>query len=489
MLRRETDRVALLESQRSLCAPSSHPAGVTAFAGDHSSPGAHLPCVGCPPLPPALMAARSGSRVCSSFPRLDGLRLGLPGSPAPLLERSSQRHVAYVGGARPSVSCVEAAEAIAAQLNIPRNAFSVHRFHPEDFLIDFATPEFRNSATGAGSVVHQGFELFFWPWIRQAQATARVMRVLVDIMIEGIPSHAWEWETAYKILGSSCDIISLAPETASREDLSLFKLRAWCRDPNLVPVEKRMDPESRRDFTPPENWRRPRSSYGSGQSGLPDDSDDSFVGGELQVLPWSRGVRDSRGPARVAGDATGAGAGRSYAQALVGRVGPSSWRLPPMNPFLGVGPARRATLAETPVVRLPASSPPVPVLETVVRSPHVLAPRLVGCRSPSRELVVATSLVQEQGMGPVMGSGVAPIIVEAEARAVESATAPAVDQVDQAALGQVPPMVREEDPVDQESLLTESQTIAKDPEAALPVQVTGEVEEVAPSAGSDHSWI
>ncbi|KAE8790829.1 hypothetical protein D1007_34823 [Hordeum vulgare] len=265
-----------------------------------------------------------------------------------------------------------------------------------DFLIVFATPEFRNSATGASSVVHQGFKLFFRPWIRQAQAIARVMRVLVDIMIEGISSHAWEWETADKILGSSCDIISLAPETASREDLSLFKLRAWCRDPNLVPVEKRMWipepveeaglPAARRqaccqlleyptlvhigrmrDFTPPENWRRPASSDGSGQSGLPDDSDDSFVDGELQVLPWSRGVCDSRGPARVAGDAAGAGTGQSYVQALVGRVGLSSWRLPPLNPSLGAGPARCATPAETPVVRLLASSPPVPVLETVVR--------------------------------------------------------------------------------------------------------------------------
>ncbi|KAI4966390.1 hypothetical protein ZWY2020_041088 [Hordeum vulgare] len=269
--------------------------------------------------------------------------------------------VAYVGGARPPVSCVEAAR-----------------------------PSRRNSifpGTRASSVVHQGFKLFFRPWIRQAQAIARVMRVLVDIMIEGIPSHAWEWETADKILGSSCDIISLAPETASREDLSLFKLRAWCRDPNLVPVEKRMWipepveeaglPAARRqaccqlleyptlvhigrmrDFTPPENWRRPASSDDSGQSGLPDDSDDSFVGGELQVLPWSRGVRDSRGPARVDGDAADAGTGQSYAQALVGRVGPSSWRVPPLNRSLGAGPARCATPAETPVVRLLASSHP-----------------------------------------------------------------------------------------------------------------------------------
>lgn len=148
--------------------------------------------------------------------------------------------MAYVGGARPPVSCVVAAEAITAQLNIPRYAFSVHRFHPEDFLVVFATPELRNFATGANSVTHQGFELFFRPWLRQAQATARVMRVLVDIMIEGIPSHAWECETAAKILGSSCDIVSLASETATREDLSLFKLRAWCHDPDLIPVAKRL---------------------------------------------------------------------------------------------------------------------------------------------------------------------------------------------------------------------------------------------------------
>ncbi|KAI4999463.1 hypothetical protein ZWY2020_004052 [Hordeum vulgare] len=119
------------------------------------------------------------------------------------------------------------------------------------------------------------------------------MRVLVDIMIEGISSHACECEMAAKILGSLCDIVSLAPKTASQEDLSLFKLRAWCRDPDLIPVAKRLwIPEpvkevellaarhqacSRlleyptlvhigrtRDFTPPENWCRPPSSDGSG---------------------------------------------------------------------------------------------------------------------------------------------------------------------------------------------------------------------------------
>ncbi|KAE8775314.1 hypothetical protein D1007_52184 [Hordeum vulgare] len=356
-------------------------------------------------VPPMLLVVAPGDNICvlSRSPVMDNMEA-----------RLRLVTVAYVGGARPSVSCVEAAEAIVAQLSIPRHAFSVHCFHPEDFLIVFATAEFRDIATDVGSVEHQGFELFFRLWLSQAQATARVKRVLVDIMIEGIPSHAWECETAAKILGSWCDIISLAPETASREDLSLFKLRAWCRDPHLVPVEKRLWipepveevelPVARRqacsrlleyptlvhigrmrDFTPPENWHRTLCSDGSGQSGLSDDSDDSFTGGKLQVLPWTRGVRDIRGPVRAGGDAASAGVGRSYVQAMVGRVGSSSWRLPPMDPSPGPGPAGRAAAVEPPIGSLPVISPHVPVLETVV---------VLAC-SPSEELVVVASLEQD----------------------------------------------------------------------------------------------
>ena len=68
----------------------------------------------------------------------------------------------------------------------------------------------------------------------------RVMRTQVDIMIEGIPSHTWTTKTAAEILGTSCLVESLAPETKNREDLSLFKLRAWCIDPDEVPVAKRI---------------------------------------------------------------------------------------------------------------------------------------------------------------------------------------------------------------------------------------------------------
>ncbi|XBI81932.1 hypothetical protein VPH35_090735 [Triticum aestivum] len=261
--------------------------------------------------------------------------------------------VAYVGGTRPAVSCQEAAEALSVELRIPRHRFSVLNFHPEDFLVVFESPELRNKALAAGTVEHGYFKLFVKPWLKQAQAVSRVMRTQVDLMIEGIPSHAWTSETAAELLGSSCLVESLAPETESREDLSLFKVRAWCVDPDEVPADRRLwvpEPEmvggpaarlptSRalleykilihigrvRDHEGPERWLRPPSSDGSGQSGFPDDSGDFFGRGEWRVLPWSRGVRDRRGGAQ------GNGAhGGSYMRALLGRIGPSDWRIPPM---------------------------------------------------------------------------------------------------------------------------------------------------------------
>lgn len=60
----------------------------------------------------------------------------------------------YVGGARPPVSCEEAAVAISAQLGVPRFRFSVHKFHAEDFLVVFAAHEFRNKALAGGGTVH-----------------------------------------------------------------------------------------------------------------------------------------------------------------------------------------------------------------------------------------------------------------------------------------------------------------------------------------------
>ena len=90
--------------------------------------------------------------------------------------------VAYVGGSRPLVSCLDAAEAIAAELHIPHHCFSVH-YHPEDFLVVFSSAILRNRILAAGSIGRGAFKLYVRPWLRQAQAVSRMMCTQVDFMI------------------------------------------------------------------------------------------------------------------------------------------------------------------------------------------------------------------------------------------------------------------------------------------------------------------
>ncbi|KAI5016144.1 hypothetical protein ZWY2020_005995 [Hordeum vulgare] len=157
--------------------------------------------------------------------------------------------VAYVGGGRPAVSCREAAEVISVVLEIPCHCFSVHKFHPEDFLVVFTAADLRNIALAAGSIEHGHFKLFVRPWLRQV----------------------------------------------IREHEGL------------------------------ERWLCLSNSDGSGQSGLLEDSSGFSGRGEWQVLPWTRGVRDHRSGMQPSG-----AQGGSYRQALLGCLGPSNWRIPPM---------------------------------------------------------------------------------------------------------------------------------------------------------------
>ncbi|KAI4977901.1 hypothetical protein ZWY2020_014455 [Hordeum vulgare] len=126
------------------------------------------------------------------------------------LERRLQLAVVmYVGGVQPSMSCDDAVVAISRPLDSTRHRFSVHKYHPEDFLVVFAAHEFTNKALGVSCVEHDGFKLFIKPWLREAQAKSRIMRTQVDIMIEGVPPHAWSCYTVAELLGSSCLIESL----------------------------------------------------------------------------------------------------------------------------------------------------------------------------------------------------------------------------------------------------------------------------------------
>ncbi|KAK1621227.1 hypothetical protein QYE76_026744 [Lolium multiflorum] len=287
--------------------------------------------------------------------------------------------VAYVGGSRPAVSREQVADALALRAGIPRAAFTVHRFRPEDFLIVFAAPEFKESVMRRPSLPFAFFTLYFRQWTRQAQARRVVMKTRVSLAVEGIPAHAWEKEVVQQLVGASCSLDVLAPETASRTDLGTFRAEAWTTDPDgIPPVRELWVPEpklgealaggsrqprpARRDtelgllqynvlihVSRVEEFVRidapdadPRSAPGSGRNGRM-DQDRSGAGEEgfwtSRSLPWLHGVPDRRN------DHSGEGRGRTATE--------SQWQLPHLEPL------------DSTVQRIPAASVPIPEVDCV----------------------------------------------------------------------------------------------------------------------------
>ncbi|KAE8801870.1 hypothetical protein D1007_22500 [Hordeum vulgare] len=143
------------------------------------------------------------------------------------LERRLQfAMVAYVGGARRDLSPEFVLEALNAKAGISQEWVSVISFRPEDFLVVFGQEEHRNRVSTIPVFEHNGVRLFFCPWSRQAQEVHSMLPFKVMLEIEGIPPHAWDMEVVECLLGSSCMVDTVAPETHSRTVMSSFKVSA-----------------------------------------------------------------------------------------------------------------------------------------------------------------------------------------------------------------------------------------------------------------------
>ncbi|KAK1608074.1 hypothetical protein QYE76_031747 [Lolium multiflorum] len=146
---------------------------------------------------------------------------------------------ASVGGRRPVVSCEQVAAALRWR-GVPEGAVSVHSFAPEDFLVICESEELRSHVAGMPSVLVAGAPLSFRQWNRQAHASLVPLKSRVLLAIEGLPPHAWDTAVVEDILGKSCAVDEIAPETKARSDLSLFKLTAWTSELEAIPVARRL---------------------------------------------------------------------------------------------------------------------------------------------------------------------------------------------------------------------------------------------------------
>ncbi|XP_062182150.1 uncharacterized protein LOC133886474 [Phragmites australis] len=115
--------------------------------------------------------------------------------------------------------------------------FSVHRGCLEDVLIVFRSSASRDLVLHSAMPSGAPFQLKFRPWGRQSLANVRSLLFRVLLKPRGIPTHAWHLSTVERILSSSCTSLILTPDTMARDDLSCFRVVAWCADPGLIPKE------------------------------------------------------------------------------------------------------------------------------------------------------------------------------------------------------------------------------------------------------------
>jgi hypothetical protein len=196
-------------------------------------------------------------------------------------------------------------------------------------------------------------------------------RSKVQLVLEGVPPHAWDKEVVQDQLGSSCAIDAVEYTTTSRENLDLFKVSAWTTSLDRIPPARTLaipEPEEAGDEMPsparefsedsrstiplrpmeemkllkykvlihvdsieedlevPEDGARlvPPSPI-SDQSGLP--SPPGFGGGRARRrLPWRKGVQDKRGEGQQRSHPLGNH--RSFYQVVAAE--PGSWKLPAM---------------------------------------------------------------------------------------------------------------------------------------------------------------
>jgi hypothetical protein len=88
----------------------------------------------------------------------------------------------------------------------------------------------------------------------------------IRLALEGIPPHAWERSTVEHLLGISCTVAEIAPETASREDLGMFRVAAWTAEKEAIPPMRELWIPEPEDFE--EETAQPRPISRNQELGL-----------------------------------------------------------------------------------------------------------------------------------------------------------------------------------------------------------------------------
>ncbi|CAN6238814.1 unnamed protein product [Urochloa humidicola] len=166
--------------------------------------------------------------------------------------------IAQVGNASREFSAADVSRAVAEAAGIDADHFPATKTFLESYLVICSSQAARDRALGVSPVPLAATFLSLRPWTRLVRATARTLYHKVGIEMDGIPEHAWNLDTASKLLAKHVWIERLDPATANKIDMTTFKLTAWTKDPLAIPTEKTLcvvEPERQINYSDDEMER------------------------------------------------------------------------------------------------------------------------------------------------------------------------------------------------------------------------------------------
>lgn len=147
--------------------------------------------------------------------------------------------VAVVVGSQPCTSSPNVKVYLESRFGVEPGLFLVYPHYSEDFLVIFIESITMFQVLRA-PVPQDGLRLVFKRWRHEVWASAASMDFRLQVALVDVPTHLWLQSTTQEILGSSCNIIAMAPETESKATLKEFKVTVGCIHPDLLPLEKVM---------------------------------------------------------------------------------------------------------------------------------------------------------------------------------------------------------------------------------------------------------
>ncbi|CAN6194783.1 unnamed protein product [Urochloa humidicola] len=143
--------------------------------------------------------------------------------------------IARVGNASRGFSVAGVQGAVMAATGLGAEALTVTPTFPESFLIICNSQDARGRVLDANPIPMANTTLSVRPWNRMVRANLKVLYHRVGLELDGIPEHAWDLDTARKLLAKHAWVERLDQVTVRKANMSTFKLTAWTRDPHGIP--------------------------------------------------------------------------------------------------------------------------------------------------------------------------------------------------------------------------------------------------------------